>query len=79
MICHICDIELFEAKSEQGTRLFFCRNKFCEYFGKSMNVPLNLSEIKNPLKEIEPKVSFPLTNLNLFFGRITSEMKRILN
>lgn len=43
MNCYICDIELFEAKSEQGTNLFYCRNKYCECYGKSMNTPLNLS------------------------------------
>ena len=43
MNCHICDIKLFEAKSEQGTSLFYCRNKYCECYGKSMNTPLNWS------------------------------------
>ncbi len=58
MNCNICDIELFEAKSEQGTSLFYCKNKFCECYGKSMNTFLNM-----------PKIKTPLVDSKLFFGQ----------
>lgn len=28
-------MDLFEAKSEQGTKLYYCKNKFCDRFGKA--------------------------------------------
>ncbi len=46
MNCNICDIELFEATSEQGTSLFYCKNKYCEFYGKSMNTFFNMPKIK---------------------------------
>ena len=56
MNCDICDIELFETETEQSTSLFYCRNKFCECYGKSMNTFLNISKIKTPL--VDPKLFF---------------------
>jgi len=35
MNCIHCDTKLIEAKSEQGTALYYCKNKFCEFYGKS--------------------------------------------
>ena len=58
MNCNICDIELFEATSEQGTSLFYCKNKYCEFYGKSMNTFFNM-----------PKIKPPLVDSKLFFGK----------
>jgi hypothetical protein len=58
MNCNICDIELIEATSEQGTSLFYCRNKFCKFYGKSMNTFLNM-----------PKIKPSLVDSKLFFGQ----------
>ncbi len=41
--CNICDIELFEAKSEQGTKLFYCKNKYCECYGKATDRSLSIT------------------------------------
>lgn len=43
MNCNICDIELFEAKSEQGTKLFYCKNKYCECYGKATDRSLSIT------------------------------------
>ncbi len=59
MNCNNCDIELFEATSEQGTSLFYCRNKFCEFYGKSMNTFLNMPKVKTSL--VDPKLFFGQT------------------
>jgi hypothetical protein len=58
MNCNNCDIELFEATSEQGTSLFYCKNKFCKFYGKSMNTFLNM-----------PKIKPHLVDSKLFFGK----------
>ena len=58
MNCNICDIELIEATSEQGTSLFYCKNKYCEFYGKSMNTFFNM-----------PKIKTPLVDSKLFFGK----------
>ena len=56
MNCDICDVELIEVETEQGTSLFYCKSTFCEFYGKSMNTFLNISKIKTPV--VDPKLFF---------------------
>jgi len=36
--CHNCDSDLFETKSDIGTDLYYCQNKFCDFFGKLVEI-----------------------------------------
>ena len=38
MNCNNCDSELFETKSDIGTDLYYCKNQFCEFFGKLIDI-----------------------------------------